>query len=263
MTFKEAYGLLEGEFRKRVENDRQSGKKCVFLPNIEPPGPVDYILIGMEPSLGGWTRGKGCDLLKDAQSKIDEGFRNFCGVWLLHYPVRNYLCQGGESYYVTDLAKGAMLTNQKDAGSEKKYDDWYPLLEKELGLMGKPDAKIISIGNKVGQYLSKKGLYGHVGTIPHYSGQAARFWGKEIEGRKDEYKNFVASLGTIPAHTCIPYCGSGLNPSEPIPMERQPTKRQRKLIFDYKVQFERIRGQDRTGWRCWHQEWKRRMTSAF
>ena len=83
-----------------------------------------------------------------------------------------------------------MLTNQEDAGSEKKYDEWYPLLEKELGLVAKPDAKIISIGNRVGQFLSKRGLYGHVGTIPHYSGRAARYWGKEItdEKRESEYR---------------------------------------------------------------------------
>ena len=160
---------------------------------------MDYVLVGMEPSLGGFAKGKGDARLEYAQRRIDQGFRNFCGVWILHYPVRTFLCQDGESYYVTDLAKGAMLTNETSAGSEKKYDEWYPLLEKELGLVAKPDAKIISIGNRVGQFLSKKGLYGHVGTIPHYSGRAARYWGKEIEGtkRKSEYKQFAARIQAI------------------------------------------------------------------
>ena len=52
MTFEEAYSALEDDFRQRVEEDKQSGVKCIFLPNVEPIGPVDYVLVGMEPSLG-------------------------------------------------------------------------------------------------------------------------------------------------------------------------------------------------------------------
>ena len=137
---------------------------------------MDYVLVGMEPSLGGFAKGKRDAKLEYAQRRMDQGFRNFCGVWILHYPVRTSLCQDGESYYVTDLAKGAMLTNEKSAGSEKKYDEWYPLLEKELGLVAKPDAKIISIRNKVGQLLSKMGLTVTLGRFltlqvePHATG---------------------------------------------------------------------------------------------
>jgi hypothetical protein len=261
MTFEEAYSALEDDFRQRVEEDKQSGVKCIFLPNVEPIGPVDYVLVGMEPSLGRWARGKGKSRLEDAQKRIDQGFRNFCGVWILHNPVRTYLCQDGESYYVTDLAKGAMLTNEKSAGSEKKYDEWYPLLEKELGLVAKPDAKIISIGNMVGQFLSKKGLYGHVGTIPHYSGRAARYWGKEIEGtkRKSEYKQFAARIQAISGCSCSPNRGCERDAE---PVKATPTEPQRRLLFDYKVRFERIRDQDKSGWRHWQREWERRMTSA-
>ena len=59
MTFEEAYSALEDDFRQRVEGDKQSGMKCIFLPNVEPAGPVDYVLVGMEPSLGGMGKGKG------------------------------------------------------------------------------------------------------------------------------------------------------------------------------------------------------------
>lgn len=109
----------------------------------------------------------------DARKRTELGFRNFCGVWQLHYPVGKYLCKDGETCYLTNLAKAAVGTGFPGAGNEEKYEAWYPLLEKELGLVAKPDAKIISVGGKVGSFLSKKGLYGHVGTIPHYSGQAA------------------------------------------------------------------------------------------
>ena len=261
MNFKAAYASLEEEFTLRVEEDKAHGRKCIFLPNIEPAGPVDYVLVGMEPSLGGFAKGKGDARFEYAQSEIDKGFRNFCGVWILHHPVRNYLCADGETYYVTDLAKGAMLTNQEGAGSEKKYDEWYPLLEKELGLVAKPDAKIISIGNRVGQFLSKRGLYGHVGTIPHYSGRAARHRGKEItdEKRESEYREFAAGIQAVSGYSCSPnHVWERDCESE----EATPTDSQKKLMFDYKVRFEGLREQERSGWKYWQLKWGRRMTST-
>ena len=47
MTFEEAYSALEDDFRHRVEKDKQSGMKCIFPHNVEPEGPVDYVLVGM------------------------------------------------------------------------------------------------------------------------------------------------------------------------------------------------------------------------
>ena len=209
MTFKQAYRRLEEEFRLRVEEDKRLDIESVFLPNIEPTGPVDYVLVGMEHSLGTW----GKDLDK-AREKIDGGFRNFCGVWILHCPVRNYLCRNGETYYLTDLARGAMLTTSPDAGKYEKYERWYPLFEREMSLVAKPDAKIISIGTKVGLFLLAKGLYGHAGMIPHYSATAGRYWGKEMLGREAEFKEFAAGVHKRPDGTPL---------SEP----------QKKLMFDY------------------------------
>ena len=262
MTFDEAYKQLEDEFRQRVEEDNRSrGSLSIFLPNMAPTAPVDYVLVGMEPSLGGWAKGEGKELLEDAQRTIDEGFRNFCGVWILHLPVRNYLCcTDEETYYLTDLAKGAMLTRDPGAGDEEKYQDWHPLLEKELGLVAKTGAKIISIGSKVGGFLSKMGLYGHVGTITHYSGQAAGHWGTEIQGpvRMAEYQEFSKGLNSVPIHTCVPNreCWPGHDSGE-VTLST-PHK---KLLFDYKIRFERIREQDRSGWRYWQREWQSSITA--
>ena len=47
MTSKEQYKRLEKEFSQRVEEDGDSGIERRFLPNLEPTGPVDYVLIGM------------------------------------------------------------------------------------------------------------------------------------------------------------------------------------------------------------------------
>ena len=152
-----------------------------------------------------------------------------------------------------------MLTGDPGAGDEGKYQDWYPLLEKELGLVAKPEAKIISIGRKVGGFLSKMGLYGHVGNIMHYSGQASGHWGTEIQGplRMAEYKEFSEELTSVPIHTCRPNreCWPGRDSGE-IPLSSS----QKMLLFDYKVRFERIREQDRSGWKHWQREWQRSLT---
>ena len=223
-TFDEkAYESLEREFAARVEEDnrkfeedvREGKYRGIYLPNVRPAGQVDYVLVGMEPSQGKWAKN-----LDNAREKIDGGFRNFCGVEILHFPIREYLLRDGETYYLTDLAKGAILTKSPDAGNAKKYDAWYPLLEKELDLVAKPDAKVIAIGSKVDGFLKKKKLCGRVyaGSIPHYSTQVARQRGNMIEGRKKEYENFAASLQ-----------GSMWKKSE------------KKLLFDYKILFECIR----------------------
>ena len=265
MTFDEAYKQLEDEFRERVEEDnRQLKDECtgkednrcpwsIFLPNMPPTAPVDYVLVAMEPSLGGWAKTK-----EEAQEKIDEGFRNFCGVRILHFAVREYLCPDGATYYCTDLAKGAMLTSDPSAGDEGKYQDWYPLLEKELGLVAKPDAKIVSIGAKVGGFISKMGLYGHVGTIMHYSPQASGHFGTEIKGREADFRKFGEGLNCIPSGPCMPNrkcwpdCDHG---------EVKLSQSQKKLLFDYKVRFGRIREQERSGWRHWQREWQHNLTA--
>ena len=255
MTFEEAYRELEKEFLNRVDADYKELKwASIYLPNTAPQHPVDYVLVAMEPSLRGWAKD-----FSDARKRIKLGFRNFCGVWQFHYPINRYLCKDGETYYLTDLAKGAMPTGSLGAGNEDKYEAWYPFLERELGLVAKPDAKIISVGGRVGSFLSKKGLYGHVGTILHYSGRAAGQQGQEIPGREEEYQRFRAKLETIPSWTHKPYqsCDTGHEHTEVTPTETQV-----KLMFDYKVRFERIRQQERTGWRQQQREWQHRLTAT-
>ena len=245
MTFEEAYRELEKEFEERVEKDNNRWKfESIFLPNVTPKGPVDYVLVGMEPSLGRWAED-----LEEARRKIkDECFRNFHGTRkdsTLHYCIETYLCPGGETYYLTDLAHGAMLTSSPGAGNTDKYEAWYPLFEKELGLVAKPGAKIISIGVKVGQFLSAKGLYGHAGTIPHYSNNAIRYFGKEIARHKAAYRKFSEGLDPLPEGTTLSL-----------------TESRKKLMFDYKIRFERIRKQERSGWQRRQQHWQRRMAAG-
>ena len=249
MTFEEAYAELNEEFRRRVDEDKRVWDfESIFLPNLMPEGPVDFVLVGMEPSLRGWAKN-----LEEAQHKINCGFRNFFGfgnfsncpkdggLGVLFSCISKYLCPGAETYYLTDLAQGAMKTNSPGAGKIEKYEAWYSLLEKELGLVAKPNAKIISIGKAVGDFLSRKWLHGHAGTVVHYSGQASRHWGKEIPGRCDEFHKFVSD-------------------SQKLPSGQKWSDAHTKLMFDYKIAFERIRSQDQTGWPRWQREWQCRIS---
>lgn len=106
-SFQAAYRNLEGRMKGLAEADGH-----IFLPNPEPEGPVDYVLICMEPSLGRWARSP-----EEAKSKVDAGFRNFLfstEVSILHFCIRHYLCKPTQRYHITDFSKGAMLV--KGAG---------------------------------------------------------------------------------------------------------------------------------------------------
>ena len=52
--FQEEYQALECEFRARVDADNAYHEaKSAYLPNLAPQGPVDFVLVAMEPSTGG------------------------------------------------------------------------------------------------------------------------------------------------------------------------------------------------------------------
>ena len=153
-----------------------------------------------------------------------------------------------------------MLVSSPGGGNADKYEAWYSLLEKELGLVAKPEAQIISIGARVGRFLSDKGLYGHAGTIPHYSNNAARYFGKESAGKESAGKESAGkeSAGKESAYQKF---SEGLD-SLPQGARLRLSESRKKLMFDYKIRFERIREQERSGWPFWQQEWQRRMAVA-
>lgn len=227
MTFEQKYAKLEEKFRRQVARDEKRWDvESVYLPTVVPSGPVDFVLVAMEPSMGGKSK-------EEMQRWIDEGARNFCNSpedFILHFCARNYLCRNGETYHVTDLAKGAMPTKATAAGNAEKYEDWYPLFEKELKLIAQPNARIISIGKEVGRFLSGKRLRGHAGTILHYSPQAIPHRRRAIVGRKAEYEQFASSLRELPkGESCS-------EPQKAIPLSES----RKQLAFTYKVCFEHL-----------------------
>src|SRR5450759_1165356 len=144
--FHTVYRELEERMKALAEADCN-----VFLPNPEPLGPVDYVLICMEPSFGRWAR-----TADEARSKVEAGFRNFLSsieVSILHFCVRRYLCEPEQRYHITDLSKGAMLVNRAGLARIQRYHKWYPLLLEELDLCATASAGIVAVGNVVSQYL--------------------------------------------------------------------------------------------------------------
>ena len=104
-SFHASYRELERRMNALAEADGN-----IFLPNPEPEGPVQYVLICMEPSLGRWARST-----DQARSKVEAGFRNFLSSiedFILHLCVRRYLCAPEQRYHITDVSKGAMLVGR-------------------------------------------------------------------------------------------------------------------------------------------------------
>ena len=243
MTFAQAYRELEGKFKARVDLDKHiHGVESVFLPNVKPTDQVDYVLVGMEPGLSGMN-------FETAKKEIAKGKLNWGAcpqTSTLVFAVWKYLCDEDKTkYYFTDLAHGAMNAGSKDAKDQAKidrakYERWYPLLEEELALVAKPDAKIISIGHTVSQFLAEKGLHGHAGMIAHPSRRGLSRAGKEIPSRNKCWEKFLQDTDQFPTK-----------------IKKSPA--QQRLVFDYMIRFERIRNQEETGWLARSREWQRRL----
>ena len=85
----------------------------------------------MEPSTG--VPGKDVKSLPQTARNFSWSVEDF----ILHYCLREYLCQDGETYHLTDLAKGGMTIRLAGEQRQARYDRWYPLIEKELRLLTK------------------------------------------------------------------------------------------------------------------------------
>lgn len=248
MTFIERYEKLERAFDRQVAKDyKELGIKSVFLPNIRPEGPVDFVLVAQEPS-----GGKG-DTVK-ALEGIERGERNFSGSvedFILHFCVQEYLCQGGKTYYLTDLAKGAMPTKFAGLNRNERYERWYPLLQRELRVVANPGMRVIPIGTKVDDFLKQKSLdWPLEERILHFAKPAAPHRGKASKCDPEGYRQFCSevSLSRVEqaAKVVLAQAGTGKSLLN-LKLNRLRgssglTDSRKKLMFGYKVAFERING---------------------
>lgn len=240
-TFHTAYRDLEERMKALAEGDGD-----IFLPNPEPEGPVQYVLICMEPSLGWWARSA-----DQARSKVEAGFRNFLFSvedFILHFCTRRYLCGPGERYHITDLSKGAMLVDRAGLARVQRYDRWYALLQEEIDLVATPNAGIVAVGNVAFQHLKRRRFPRPFKRVIHYSGQAGRARSEGIVGHEDRFQAFrdsvsladviataegVLRLARVPAEIR----GEALSR---LARSELTTSRQQ-LIFNYKIAFESMR----------------------
>jgi len=186
-TFAERYSELEERFRQQAKSD------CyIYLPNVRPYAPVDFVFIAMEPSRRGWAKSR-----EEAEARIARGFRNFItsvDALTLHFSIRRFLCKEEQTYHITDISKGVMWTREAYQGRQERYDCWYLLLCDELALVAKPSAKVFAIGKCVEHFLLKKGFSPRPVPLLHYSTQAARFRKECVRGREEEFQRFAATV---------------------------------------------------------------------
>ena len=180
---------LNRKFKKRVKADNEGwpALDSHFLRVNPPKIPVDYVLVGSEPSLIG------------VKNHLKDGIHNFPGCPRcepLHYVVNRYLCDGTGSYYLTDIAKGAISGGPRQ-GSFKRYDQWYDLLREELRLVAKPSAVIIAFGSHAGRYLAERRLEGYAGMIRHYS-TLSPYWYGYRDALLSEWAVFERQIVDLP-----------------------------------------------------------------
>lgn len=239
-SFQAAYRNLEGRMKALAEADGH-----IFLPNPEPEGPVDFVFICMEPSLGRWASSP-----EDAKSKVDAGFRNFLfstETSILHFCIRHYLCKPTQRYHITDFSKGAM--HVKVAGRERmqRYDRWYPLLQEEINLVATSDAAIFTVGRNVSKNLKRLGFQRPVKPIIHYSPLAAGARRAEIARLRQE-DAFEAFRGSVSIKD-VAAAAEAVFRKAHVPTEMYDKELSRlskshlsassqRLIFSYKLAFE-------------------------
>lgn len=242
-----AYAELESRFKEQVKQDNNYAKspegQGVYCPVREPTSLADFILVAMEPSIGGWAKG-----MQDAKTKIDNGFKNFDGfdnfcvcvnpagisipLQVFCHCIKRYLCQNGETFHLTDIAKGAMLVKGAAKERRQRYERWYHLLLKEIALVGQPAAPVIAVGKEVYDFLTKKRFEFETGRklhhVVHYSAQAAGTQRVLPCRYPEDYERFI-SQELVGEQTV----SEGLKDT--------PKHTRKKLMFTYKRQFEEIR----------------------
>ena len=255
MTFKDKYKDLEDKFKAQIYEDNEtflkdSAEKSYYLPNIKPEGPVDFVLVAMEPSGFAETSDPS---LRSEQPICPRNFSCSDEDFILHFCVQNYLCQGWQSYHVTDLAKGGLPTKLASKTARERWKGWYPLLCEELESVRKNDTPVpvIAIGKKVENFLKEQKTPNLAGSILHFSKSATKYRKKIPDSQPVRYSQFATALrwddvvqnasDVIKGEEFDTWrCGTLQR------LKRGETESRKMLMFTYKVQFADILGKPLT-----------------
>lgn len=239
--FRDAYQALEARMKVLAKEDGD-----VYLPNLQPLGPVEYVFVCMEPSLGRWARSP-----DEARLKVEAGFRNFISSienFILHFCIRQYLCEPTQRYHMTDISKGAMFVEKAGVARTQRYNRWYGLLLEELDLVATSGSGIFAVGNAVAQYLERRAIPRPFTKLIHYSDQAARARAAAIVGREGSFEEFRSSVSLehvfatakdILMASAVPANFRDKTLARLAKSELSASRQQ--LIFNYKLAFEAIR----------------------
>jgi hypothetical protein len=244
--FRTAYRELEKRMRGVAEADGD-----IFLPNPEPSGRVEYVFVCMEPSLGRWARST-----DEARSKVEAGFRSFTSSiedFILHFCIRQYLCEPLQRYHITDLSKGAMLVTRAGVARMKRYDRWYQLFLEEVDLVATSGTVVFAVGKAVAEHLERRSFPRPFAKLLHYSGLAARARAAGIMGHEESFEAFRNSvslksvLATAEDVLKASVVSTNLRDETMARLARgQLSESLRQLIFNYKLAFEAIRSSGQT-----------------
>lgn len=233
--FSREYAALEKRFCAQARSDRD-----IFLPGFAPSHPVEFLFVGMEPSLGTWARDDG-----DAVRQIKSGFRNFMYSledFSLHFSIRRFLCRESQSYHLTDISKGAMTTAKAQKNRADRYENWISLLQEEILLL--TPSRIFSIGKNVSDTLKRHGLATEL--LLHYSRQAAGYRNQYVEGKELDFRRFANSINIRDIQQVVENVLLETNYPDPFAADvRKRIERAKledslkKLLFGYKTIFER------------------------
>ena len=197
------YRQLEERFKEQVEKDRAAlaekgeGEYGVFIPNVEPTRRADYVLVAMEPNIpeanstNELERLVACGLKGFKPGPVDKPLGLFMRA------IKLYLCPNPEetTYWLTDFSKGAMPPALAAKYWKETYEGWYPLLSKEIELVGKPGCPVIAIGGRVEGFLRKKKFGGapkqRMFRVLHYSFMNARAFKAYKEKHLDCFGQFL------------------------------------------------------------------------
>ena len=184
--FEERYQQLE----RRMAAQAKSGGE-IFLPNPQSAGPVDFVLVCMEPSLGRWA-----PTPEVAVDRIAQGFRNFIDSvedFILHFCADQYLCDQPQEYFVTDVSKGAMFVDRAAVERVERYNRWHDLLTDEIELVLRAAGRVIAVGNAVAKHFRDRGMR-DFSLVMHYSGQGAAGRNAAIVGRETGFEAYRDSV---------------------------------------------------------------------
>ncbi len=236
-SFDMEYAQLEETFRRLAERDGTA-----YLPNPRPRGPVDFIFIAMEPSMGRWKS------FEDIGPWLSQGFKNFLlsiTDFILHYSIRRFLCGQGETYHVTDISKGPMFIREASQDRWRRWERWYPSLIQEIKVVAKPGAKILALGKEPERFLEAKGFSRLDGRILHCGVKAARYRKRSVEGREAEFERFATAITLDDIVKCAEEATAAAEFSVELRTQILGDLRrrhalslsQKRLIFTYKVDF--------------------------